>query len=342
MPVRVACQHCGAKYQVREDKLGKSVRCQKCGETFTTSAPQRPASPAVEEIEPIAIDATPSPPEPVTPKDTATGTRFWKIAGLIAGLFVFSLMAGFLYAPAGMVLMMGWSFGGIGLILFGIVRLFMAMDGNQRFWMTLKILLRFVGLKLFYVDASLYNKKTLRAFAWVGTGFVLLFASFLPASHFLSRTREGLQAKIAENERKIDELGQNGAPEDPGLASHQPPDPFGPPAGGGFGNPGRMPPPGFGPPPAGNPGPGAGGPPPAALPISMIYESLDHPLNEIIDRVDRRFRSFQFYLPRSVRINPSIKTIEFLASSPPPRDELPRIREAFAEAGVKLRPRKSD
>jgi predicted Zn finger-like uncharacterized protein len=50
MPVKVACPNpeCGTQYQVTEDRLGRSVKCQKCGLTFTLqmSADETGAVPA--------------------------------------------------------------------------------------------------------------------------------------------------------------------------------------------------------------------------------------------------------------------------------------------------------
>jgi predicted Zn finger-like uncharacterized protein len=409
MPVRVACQHCDAKYQVREDKLGKKVRCQKCGETFVTAVaaasgasenrkPQasKPTSlsPSSAEVraawasppiraraetpagfddnddDPFDIDTTPK-PKPAASRETeeeTVGKPFWKVVGVIAGVFVLTSLIGLFSPKSGLLIMGGWLLAGFGLIGFGFVRMIMALTGKQRFWMTCKIVLHCVGWKLFYIDADMYNRKTLRAFAWIGTGLVVILAAFLPGIYFANQLRAAVQNgnDPNDNQQQVADREPHQFPEDPAFGAKPAPDPFAAPPGGGFGgDPGRRPPPGgfgnpgrqpapggFGPPGMGAPpgfGPTASPPvydpehPPAMLPnggipIHLSYVSLDGPFTEIPARAEQELVKFEFYHPRSVLINPNTKMVLFAAKTPPGRDDLPRIYEAFARAGVKIRP----
>ena len=335
MKIRVVCPHCRAKYQVREDKVGKKFECRKCGTLIAATPAVDRKTPKPKEIpERIEIDTTPKPVKLLETKPSSW-SFFWKLAGIIAGVYVVGLLIGFLYPPFGLTFMLTLSMAGVGLTLFGLVRLFLAMEGQQRFWMTLKILLRFVGLKLFYVDASLWNPLTARAVAWMGLGFVMVIVGFLPASYFMENTRGALQDGIAENEQVMKELGEGDPRSDP--TQSLPPDPtrnfdpnrsvpppgFAPPAGYGF-----PPPPGMG-------GYGRG----QGMPIKFFYESFEHPRSQIPDRVDEAFSKFRFYQAGTVRIDEKKKLIEFTASYPPDRNETAKIRDAYAEAGVKLQPR---
>ena len=345
MKVRVLCPHCQARYQVREDKLGSEFDCQKCGNPFRAAATARSPQKTNEEtatISQVHIDTTAEP----APRQQAksVGSRFWKIIGIIVAAFLLSLLIGFLYAPAGATLMTIWGFSGTGLIIFGFVRLFMAMDGQQRFWMALKLILRLFGFKMFYVDSSLWNPRTARAFGWMGAGFALTMASFYPLTIFVAQSRASLKNAIAKNNRKMDELSQEHSSDTfspPGLANDQfiPPNanPRMPPGGYGFPPPGGMPPammppgarpPGFG-------GYGAAG----AIPIKFFYESFDHPESQISDKVDEAFKSFPFYQSGTVSIDQKKQMIEFTAKYPPNRNETLKIREAYEQAGVHLQPR---
>lgn len=47
MPTAVECEHCGQRYSVREELLGKRMKCKACGEsTALVPAPPRPKTPA--------------------------------------------------------------------------------------------------------------------------------------------------------------------------------------------------------------------------------------------------------------------------------------------------------
>lgn len=59
MATAVECEHCGQRYSVREDLLGKRMKCKACGQTTSiVAAPPRPKGPA----EALASERVPSAP----------------------------------------------------------------------------------------------------------------------------------------------------------------------------------------------------------------------------------------------------------------------------------------
>lgn len=59
MAVTVRCQHCGQRYSVREDLLGKQIKCKACGEAMTIAA--EPAAPKAAAAKPTASPAAAKP-----------------------------------------------------------------------------------------------------------------------------------------------------------------------------------------------------------------------------------------------------------------------------------------
>lgn len=62
MPIRVRCT-CGTELQVRDEHVGKSIKCPKCGTVLKAEA--APAGPAA--VSPEAVTTAPAPPAPAQP-----------------------------------------------------------------------------------------------------------------------------------------------------------------------------------------------------------------------------------------------------------------------------------
>lgn len=54
MATAVQCQHCGQRYAVREDLLGKKMKCKACGQTTVLVAAAAPVKAAVPNLKPAA------------------------------------------------------------------------------------------------------------------------------------------------------------------------------------------------------------------------------------------------------------------------------------------------
>ncbi|WP_231746722.1 hypothetical protein [Maioricimonas rarisocia] len=283
----------------------------------------------------------PSQPEADEPAASPKKWSLKRIAGVLAAAFGLSVLVGLVSSMAGVFLMLAWALAGIGLTFFGVIRLFIAIEGRQRFWLILKMLLPMIGIKLFYVDPALFNRKTGRAMAWMGIGVLLTLGSMFPASWFVTQTRDALAARRTARATGSDvpPSRQGTAPGETGRPASSPV-PGQPPVAGMNPGPGFAPGPGFGPGPGVDPammgpGPGMGGP----LPIRFFYERLEHPTDEIRQRVEDGFARFRFYRQGTIRINESRQSIEFLASYPPGYEETVQMRAAYGEAGVRLRAR---
>ena len=59
MAVTTRCQHCGQRYSVREDLLGKQIKCKACGQAMTIAA--EPAAPKAAASKPGSSAAAPRP-----------------------------------------------------------------------------------------------------------------------------------------------------------------------------------------------------------------------------------------------------------------------------------------
>jgi len=70
MPLTIACDKCGKKYQVPDQLAGKQVRCQQCAATFTVAAPLQMA---LEELDPLADVTLSSLPAAANPLGAAAG-----------------------------------------------------------------------------------------------------------------------------------------------------------------------------------------------------------------------------------------------------------------------------
>lgn len=371
--MRVECPHCSARYKVREDRIGTTFYCLKCGEEVTATAPPQPAEIAEPFPELVAAPEDTNRPADVDASAAAPPKRsFLKIVGGLAASLGLSVLVGFVSPSVGMTLMAAWMLTGLLLMFFGLVRLFMAIEGKQRFWLLLKMLLPLVGIKLFYFDRDLLNARTARAMGWMVTGVAVMFCSVVPLAWFSDQRKEALADNPPAESAPGHAASPAGAPlQQDGAAAPSPvtprnattpqaapgqdnsgrPSVAGMPPGSGFGpGPGFAPGPGYGPGPGAVPGPGFGPgfdpglmPPvpgmSGPLPIRFFYERLDYPTEDIRRRVDERFATFRFFRPGSVRINESRRSIEFLASYPPGLEETGQIRAAYGEAGVHLRTR---
>lgn len=191
--MRVECPHCSARYKVREDRIGTTFHCLKCGEEVTATAPPQPAEIAEPFPELVTAPEDTNRPADVDASAAAPPKRsFLKIVGGLAASLGLSVLVGFVSPSVGMTLMAAWMLTGLLLMFFGLVRLFMAIEGKQRFWLLLKMLLPLVGIKLFYFDRDLLNARTARAMGWMVTGVAVMFCSVVPLAWFSDQRKEAL------------------------------------------------------------------------------------------------------------------------------------------------------
>ncbi len=262
---------------------------------------------------------------------------FGRPLAVIAVVYGVLLVFGMLWPIPGTLLMLGWMLFSLGVAFAGVVLLFRAMTGKQRFWTFFKLLLPLIGLKLFYIDPDLWNRRIGRAAAWFGVGLLMLFAGIPPTGYFVIEGKAQLDAAKAA---RLAGKGGGRAKGDRGGAGNAPAARAefhaGPP---GIG----APPPGFGPPVFAGmpPGPGFGipGGQPGGFPIRIAYERLAHERQETVRRVDAALRELAFYVPKTFRVDERSRRVEFLLQQPPMIEQIQQINAILDEAGVTLPPR---
>jgi hypothetical protein len=333
MELRFECPKCRARYQAVADRAGRSFSCQKCGEVITV--------PPIEK-------RMPAPEEPIfnvelESDSTAGAADGHPLAGFRRPLMAIAvgygvlLVFGWIWPIPGTLLMLGWMLFSLGVTFTGVVLLFRAMTGKQRFWMFFKLLLPLIGLKLFYIDPDLWNRRVGRAAAWFGVGLLMLFAGIPPTGYFVFEGKAQLDAAKAA---RLAGKGGGGAKGDRGGAGNAPAARAefhaGPP---GFG----APPPGFGPPVFAGmpPGPGFGVPggPPGGFSVRISYERLAHDRQETVRRADAALRELAFYVPKTFRVDERSRRVEFFLQHPPMIEQIQQINAILDEAGVTLPPR---